>query len=144
MKILINISLMTIQVYSSSLISCLFEYAYDGRNCISRLYALVICNPDWSYCQNILASKEGAISAESVLMETKRFVEFYEMGIANHGTGFYRFTSIDSEAQKQACINFFGSPAAAYYEVYKEGGSENKKKRMIKVDKSRKESLTVI
>ena len=35
-------------------------------------------------------------------------------------------------------------PAAAYYEVYKEGGSENKKKRMIKVDKSRKESLTVI
>ena len=38
MKILINISLMTIQVYSSSLISCLFEYAYDGRNCISRLY----------------------------------------------------------------------------------------------------------
>lgn len=87
--------------------------------------ALVICNPGWCHCQNILASKEGAISAASVLMETKRFVEFYEMGIANHGTGFYRFTSIDSEAQKQACINSFGSPAAAYYEVYKEGGSEN-------------------
>lgn len=106
--------------------------------------ALVICNPGWCHCQNILASKEGAISAASVLMETKRFVEFYEMGIANHGTGFYRFTSIDLEAQKQACINSFGSPAAAYYEVYKKGGSENKKKRMIKVDKSRKESLTVI
>ena len=38
MKILINISLMTIQVYSSSLISCLFEYTYDGRNWISKLY----------------------------------------------------------------------------------------------------------
>ena len=61
------------------------------------IYALAICKPEWCHCQNILASKEGIISAAAVLMETKRFVEFYEMGVANHGAGFYRFTTIDQE-----------------------------------------------
>ena len=93
------------------------------------VHALAICKPDWCHCRNILASKEGAISAAAVLMETKNFVEFYEMGVASHGAGFYRFTSIGPELQKQACIKFFGTPAAAYYEVYKKGGSENFKKR---------------
>lgn len=45
---------------------------------------------------------------------------FYEMGVANHGAGFYGFTSINPESQKQACIEFFGTPAAAYYETYTE------------------------
>ena len=62
-------------------------------------HALAICKPDWCHCRNILASKEGVISAAAVLMETKRFVEFFEMGVANHGAGFYRFTSVDSESQ---------------------------------------------
>lgn len=91
-------------------------------------HALVIVNPDWCHCRNILASKEGVISAAAVLMETKRFVEFYEMGLANHGAGFYRFKSIDPESQKQACIKFFGTPATSYYEANKEDGSENQKR----------------
>lgn len=84
------------------------------------IHALAICRPDWCHFQNILALKEGIISAASVLMETKRFVEFYEMGIANHGEGFYRFTSIDPEPQKPACIELFGTSATAYYETDKE------------------------
>ncbi|PWT28798.1 hypothetical protein [Butyrivibrio fibrisolvens] len=79
------------------------------------IYALSICKPDWYHCRNILASKEGVISAVAVLMETKRFVEFYEMGVANHGVGFYRFTSIDPEVQEKACIEYFGAPAVEYY-----------------------------
>lgn len=86
-------------------------------------HALAICKPDWCHCQNTLVQR-GIISAAAVLMETKCFVEFYEIGVANHGTGFYRFTSIDPESQKLACIEFFGSPAAAYYEIYKECDSE--------------------
>lgn len=95
----------------------------------NSIYALAICKPDWCHCRNILASKKEAISAAAVLMETKRFVEFYEMGIANHGVGFYRLMSIFPESQKQACIELFGTPATAYYEAYKAGGSENQKRK---------------
>lgn len=90
-------------------------------------HALAICKPDWCHCQNTLV--QGIISAAAVLMETKRFVEFYEMGVANHGAGFYRFMSIDPEPQKQACIKFFGTPAVAYYATYRECDSENYEKR---------------
>lgn len=89
---------------------------------INGNHALAICKPDWCHCQNTLV--QGIISAASVLMETKRFVEFYEMGVANHGAGFYEFTSINPESQKQACIKFFGTPAAAYYETYTERDPE--------------------
>lgn len=79
------------------------------------IYALAICKPDWCHCRNILASKEGAISVAAVLMETKRFVEFYEMGVANHGVGFYRFTTIDPKVQEKACFEYFGTPAIKYF-----------------------------
>lgn len=79
------------------------------------IYALAICKPDWCHCRNVLASKEGVISAVAVLMETKRFVEFYEMGVANHGIGFHRFTTINPEVQEKTCIEYFGASAVEYY-----------------------------
>ena len=56
------------------------------------IYTLAICKPDWYHCRNILESKSGVISAAAVLVETKRYVMLYEMGIANHEVGFYKYT----------------------------------------------------
>lgn len=46
------------------------------------------------------------ISAANVLLAAKEWIEFYEKGVANHGVGFERFTKIDQEIQKQACIDY--------------------------------------
>ena len=43
------------------------------------------------------------------------FVEVYEMGVANHGVGFYRFTTIDPKVQEKACFEYFGAPAVKYF-----------------------------
>lgn len=55
------------------------------------------------------------VSAANVLLATKDWIEFYEKGVANRGVGFYRFTTIDPEVQKKACIECFGAPAIKYY-----------------------------
>ncbi len=54
-------------------------------------------------------------SAANVLLATKEWIEFYEKGVANHGAGFYRFSTIDPEIQKKACIEYFGESAVRYY-----------------------------
>ena len=65
----------------------------------------------WSDCRRQYIT----ISAANVLLAAKEWIEFYEKGVANHGVGFERFTKIDQEKQKQACIDYFGAPAARYY-----------------------------
>lgn len=59
--------------------------------------------------------RKGIISAANVLLAVKEWIVFYEKGVANHGVGFERFTKIDQELQKQACIDYFGAPAVRYY-----------------------------
>lgn len=68
-------------------------------------------NSDWSDCR-----RQGIIiSAANVLLAAKEWIEFYEKGVASHGVGFERFTKIEQQKQEQACIDYFGAPAARYY-----------------------------
>ena len=73
-----------------------------------------VCVTDWLHRGNILESKQGNISAIVVLLEIKRLIVFYEKGIDNQRKGFCDYLSVDSEEEKYACIDYFGSPAVKY------------------------------
>ena len=97
-----------------------------GTDYESMSYSLRDVKCEWhlSLCESETAYKLGwsdcrrqyiIIFAANVLLAAKEWIEFYEKGVANHGVGFERFTKIDQEEQKQACIDYFGEPAAKYY-----------------------------
>ena len=61
---------------------------HSMRDCNGHYY-LSVYIPEWCHRTNTLDSSQGIVSAAAVLHETKRFMEFYEKGIAIHGFGFY-------------------------------------------------------
>lgn len=92
---------------------------YSMRDCNGN-YSLSIVSADWLRRNNTLESKQGIISAATVLLETKRWIFLYEKSVANHGNGFYNYFSIDrasvnSEKEKQACIDYYSDPAVRFY-----------------------------
>ena len=66
---------------------------YSIRDCNGNYY-LSVGSADWFKRSNTLDSKQGIISAATVLLETKRWIIFYEKSVANHGKGFYDLFSI--------------------------------------------------
>lgn len=98
---------------------------YSIRDCNGN-YLLSVCVPEWCHRDNTLELRQGIISAATVFLETKRLIVFYEKGVANHGKGFCDHSSVDSEEEKQACIEYFGDTAVEYYRENSNRESEEK------------------
>ena len=91
---------------------CMSYSVRDGEG----KWNLSLCETEIAYKSGWMDSRRsGIVSAANVLLATKEWIEFYEKGIANHGVGFYRFTTINPTKERQACIDYFGAPAVEYY-----------------------------